>query len=315
MANSNNVQTIYNEIGDRLNLDATQSVNSVRILRWANLIQQDIAYRYHWPWLITNGFIQTVTDYTTGTITGTAGSAALVGLGTNWTSSSPNMTNCYIQPANDTNWYEVSVVNSTTSITLGQPLAQAVTAGTYTLRTTYYDLPANCFQVFDVRQTNTPTKLTNLGLYALDTYQPDINTTSNPLGYFLFGEDPLIVASAAKQTLIGFFPCPDAKYNIQLRYFLNQIDLVATTDVPSLPLPYFTVLLDGIEWLGNKLLNDPNESQLKSSYEYSIQKMIEKANQNGDYFPVLQASDGGGSATPVALQMPGNFPAINSGDY
>ncbi len=314
MANSNTVQAIYNEIGDRLNLDNTIAANSARTLRWANIIQQDIASRYNWPWLITNGFVQTVADYTTGTITGTAGSAALTGAGTAWTSSNPNMTNCYIQPANDTNWYEVQTVVSGTSITLANPLTQAVTGGTYTLRTTYYDLPANCYQVYDVRQTNTPQKLTNLGIYALDSYQPDINTTSNPTGYFLFGEDPLIAVSAAKQTLIGFFPCPDAKYNIQFRYYLNQADLVNTTDIPFLPLSYFGVLLDGIEWLGNKFLNDPSESQLKQAYEYSIEKMIEAENRNGDYMPVLQSSDSQSGNTPW-LQMPGNFPAPSSGDY
>lgn len=308
MATSNTVQTIYNEIGDRLNLDATITANQTRILRWANIISNDVSSRYPWQWLMTNGFIQTVADYTTGTITGTAGSTALTGSGTTWTSSSPNMTNAYIQPANDTNWYEVKTVVSATSITLANPLTAAVTAGTYTLRTTYYDLPADCYQVFDVRQTNTPLKLTKLGIYTLDQYQPDINTTSNPTGYFLFGEDPLIAASAAKQTLIGFFPTPDAKYNIQLRYFLELQDLALTTDIPLIPSPYFSVLLDGIEWLGNKFLNDPNEGQLKNMYEAGIQKMIEAENRNGDYFPILQSSDAQSNVTKF-LPFPGSFPS------
>lgn len=311
---ANTLQAIWNELGDRLNLDATITTNQTRFTRWANFIQNDIASRYQWSWLITNGFIQTVADYTTGTITGTAGSTSLTGLGTNWTSSSPNMTNCYIQPANDTNWYEVSTVGGTTSITLGQPLAQAVTAGTYVLRTTYYDLPANCAKVFDVRQTNTPVKLTNLGLFTLDTFMPDINTTSNPTGYFLFGEDPLITVGNPKQTLIGFFPCPDSIYNIQIRYLMNLTDLSTSTDITNIPVQFTTVLLDGCEWLGNKFLNDPGESNCKTMYEVGLQKMIEVDSRFGDYLPVVQPSDTQADSSRF-LPFPGNFPSLTGSDY
>ena len=44
--------------------------------------------------------------------------------------------------------------------------------------------------MFDVRQTSTPLKLTNLGVWTLDTYQPDIQTVSAPTGYTIFREDP-----------------------------------------------------------------------------------------------------------------------------
>lgn len=310
----NTLLGLNTEIGDRLNLDMTITANKTRGTRWANIIINDIASRYQWSWLYANTFIQTVTDYTTGTITGSAGSTSLTGNGTSWTSSNPNMTNCYIQPANDTNWYEVSTVGGATSITLANPLTQAVTAGTYVLRTTYYDLPANCMKVFDVRQTNTPAKLINLGLYNLDQYQPDINTTSNPTGYFLFGEDPLVAVSSAKQTLIGFFPCPDAKYNIQIRYLLNPTDLSSDTDIPIVPVANTDTVLAGMEWLGNKFLNDPAEGQLKSMYEGSLQKMIETDSAFGDRMPVLQGSDSQSDASQF-LPFPGNFPNISNGDY
>lgn len=309
---ANTLLAINTEVGDRLNLDMTITANRTRAVRWANLIQNDIASRYQWPWLMTNTFVQTVADYTTGTITGSAGSTSLTGSGTTWTSSNPNMTNAYIQPANDTNWYQVSTVGGATSITLSTALTQAVSAGTYILRTTYYDLPANCWKVFDVRQTNTPRKLTRLGIYTLDYYQPDINTTSQPTGYFLFGEDPAISASASKQTQIGFFPCPDAKYNIQVRYFLNLTDLSSDTDIPLIPVAYTNVLIDGMEWLGSKFLNDPGEANCKNMYEAGLQKMIEAESAHDDYFPILQSSDGQDRLTRF-LPFPGSFPRVN--DY
>jgi len=313
MAN-NTLALLQAELGDRLNLNYSVSSIQTQLTRWLNLTANDISSRYPWEFLYNNTFIQTVTDYTTGTITGTLGNATITGIGTNWTSSSPNMVGCYIQPTNDTNWYEIQTVNSATSITLTEPLAVAVTGGIYTLRTTYYDLPANCYKVFDVRQTNTPAKLTCLGIYSIDLFQPDINTTSNPTGYFLFGMDPRVSASAAKQEQMAFFPCPDSIYNIQIRYLMETTDLVNQSDVTIIPPRYTGVLLDGAEWLGNKYLNDPGEDACKEKYEFSLQKMIENENANGDYFPILQSSDNMIGQNPW-LNMPGNFPSPNSGDY
>ena len=355
---ASNLLTLQKELSDRLNLDLS---NSVRFTRWINLIQDDICSRYPFNFLLTNGFIQTVTDITTGTVTTVAGSTTVTGLGTAFTTA--NAVGRYLQVANDTNWYEVASVAGQVLQTT-EPLVTSASGLTYTLRTTYYNLPSNCFKVFDVRQTNTPTKLTCLGLYSLDLFQPDINTTSNPTGYFLFGNSATAISQQvtttgggvvlpvgttgnfAQVTLdndyaldvqpvsnttttttttstsgtlgqIGFFPCPDAVYNIQLRYEMIPTDLALAGDTSIIPSAYTNVILDGAEYMGSKFakLDAKTRDNLKKSYEYGISKMIEMESAHGDYFPILQASDGGGSATPVALQMPGSFPAINSGDY
>lgn len=307
----NTLSLLSQEIGDRLNIDYTISSNQSRITRWLNYIQNDISSRYPFSFLYNNTFIQTVTDQTVGTITTIKGNTGFVGLGTAFTTL--NAAGCYLQVANDTNWYEVSSVSGQT-LTCTEPAVTSASGLTYTLRTTYYDLPANCWKVFDVRQTNTPLKLTCLGIYTIDEYQPDINVTSNPTGYFLFGDDPKILVSAAKQQQIAFFPTPDNLYNIQIRYLMETSDLSASTDITIIPPRYTGVLLDGAEWLGNKFLNDPNETQLKQAYEYSLQKMIESENANGDFFPVLQSSDVQ-SNTSRFLPFPGNFPDVTAGDF
>ena len=307
------LQNIWNEVGDRLNLDPTITANQTRLTRWANIIIQDIASRNdgQWEWLYTNGFIQTVTDQTTGTITTVKGSANFTGLGTAFTTA--NAAGCYLQVANDTNWYEVSSVSGQV-LTCTEPAITSASGLTYTLRTTYYDLPSNCWKVLDVRQTNTPAKLTCLGIYSLDLFQPDINTTSNPTGYFLFGLDPKVSVSVAKQEQIAFFPCPDSLYNIQFRYQLIQSDLSTNTDIPLIPVVYQNVLYDGVEWLGNKFINDPGEEKCKAMYENGIENMILSESANGDYFPIVQSSDNMINQNPY-LQMPGNYPSPNSGDY
>ena len=297
---------LQQELADRLNLDATLSANVTRYKRWINLIQNDIASRANFEWLYKRVYVQTIVDKTAGTVAITNGATAVTGTGTSFAAIDVRS---FIQFENDTNWYEVTARSSTTAITIGNAFQGAtLTAGTYTLRTVYYDLPTDCFKVFDVRQSNTPLKLTQLGLWTTDLYRPDINTTGNPTGYYLFRNSPDVAATASKQRQIAFYPAPDDEYNIEVRYFLEQTDLSADTDIPYLPVPFHTLLVDGAEWLGAKFLNDPNERQLKQAYEYALDKMISKEAEHGDYFPVLGSSDD--IPTRALLLPPGHFENI-----
>lgn len=197
----------------------------------------------------------------------------------------------FIQLQGDTNWYEVTVVASQVLTITPAFAGTTLTAGTYTLRKTYYDLPSDLFSVFDARQSNTPLKLTALGVWTIDTYQPDINTVGMPTAYYLFRNNPDTAATGAKQRQAVFFPSPDSIYNIEFRYFLEQADLTADSDIPFLPVPYHTLMVDGAEWLGSKFLNDPEEDSLKKAYEFGISQVLEKENAFGDWMPVLGSTD------------------------
>lgn len=299
---------LQQELADRLNLDQTVSANGTRLKRWLNLTQNDIASRYPFEWLFSRTSIQTIVDKTAGTVAIANGGTTVTGSGTAFAATDKRS---FIQFQNDTNWYEVVTYSSSTSIAINSStpfVGTTLTAGTYTLRTVYYDLPTDLFQVFDVRQTNTPLKLTNLGIFTFDTFQPDMQTVSQPAAYYLFRDDPDIAATAAKQRQIAFFPSPDAQYNIEVRYFLEQADLSADGDIPLIPPPYLEVLLSGAEWLGNKFLNSSNQDSLKQSYEYGIGRMIEQENAHGDYLPVLGTGDPEGTSRflpfPTTFQQP-----------
>lgn len=294
--------TLYTELGDRLNLDPTVSANATRIKRWINLTCNDITGRYPFEWLYSRAYVQTVVDKTAGTVAVSNGGTSVVGTSTAFAAADKRS---FIQFQNDTNWYEVTVVAGQTLTITPAFAGTTLTTGTYTLRRVYYDLPADLFQVFDVRQSSTPVKLTNLGIYTLDLYQPDISTVSQPAAYYLFRDDPEVAATAAKQRQIAFFPVADAVYNIEVRYLLELTDLSADGDIPLIPVPYFEVILSGAEWLGNKFLNSPDQDNLKSSYEFALGKMIERENQNGDYTPVLSSGDSQG--TSRFLQFPSTF--------
>ena len=290
------------ELADRLNLNETLAANVTRYKRWLNLIQNDIASRANFEWLYKRVNVQTIVDKTAGTVAVTNGTTTVTGTSTAFAAADKRS---FIQLEGDTNWYEVTVVASQV-LTIGSTFQGAtLTAGTYTLRTVYYDLPTDLFKVFDVRQTNTPLKLTQLGVWTTDLYRPDVNTTGNPTGYYLFRNSPDVAATASKQRQISFYPAPDDEYNIEIRYFLEQADLSADGDIPYLPVPFHSVLVDGAEWLGAKFLNSSDQERLKKAYEYGLATMISKESEHGDYFPVLGSSDD--IPTRALLLPPGHF--------
>lgn len=277
------------ELADRLNLDQTVAANGTRLKRWLNLAQQDIAARHPFEWLYKRAYVQTIVDRTAGTVAITNGAAAVTGTGTAFATTDVRS---FIRFEGDTNWYEVTARASTTAITIGNNFQGAtLTAGTYTLRTVYYNLPTDVVSIYDARQSNSPLKLTNLGVWTMDTYQPDINTTGKPTAYYRFRLDPEIAVTAAKAIQVGFFPSPDDEYNIEFRYIKQLVDLSADTDLSEIPAQFHTLMIDGAEWLGAKFLNDPDENKLKTAYEFGLAALIDRENAHGDWMPVLGSTD------------------------
>ena len=280
--------TLQQELADRLNMDQTVAANATRLKRWLNLTQQDIASRYPFEWLFKRAYVQTAADKTAGTVAVSNGGTSVTGTSTAFAAGDKRS---FIQLEGDTNWYEVTAVASQV-LTITPAFAGAtLTAGTYTLRTVYYSLPSDVASIYDARQSNSPLKLTNLGVFTLDTYQPDITATEVPTAYYTFRLDPEVAATAAKQMQVGFFPVADDEYNIEFRYMLQLADLSADGDIPFLPAQQHTLMVDGAEWLGAKFLNDSGQDDLKKAYEFGVQKMVESANSNGDWMPVLGSTD------------------------
>lgn len=279
---------LQQELADRLNLDQTVTANGTRLKRWLNLIQQDIASRAPFEWLFSRTYVQTQADKTDGTVAVSNGGTTVTGTSTAFVAGDKRS---FIQLEGDTNWYEVTVVASQVLTITPAFAGTTLTAGTYTLRKVYYDLPSDLFSVFDARQSNTPLKLTALGVWTVDSYQPDINMVGMPTGYYMFRNNPDTAATAAKVRQMAFFPAPDSIYNIEVRYFLEQADLSADTDIPFLPLPYQALMVDGAEWLGSKFLNSSNQENLKKAYEFGIGQLLDKENAHGDWMPVLGSTD------------------------
>lgn len=278
------------ELADRCNLDQTVAAYATRLKRTLNLTIQDICSRRDWKFLQEREIVQTVADYTTGTCDITDGSATVTGTGTVWTSTHVRW---YIQFQGETNWYEVTARASNTSITISPAYEGTTATGqTYTLRQVFYSLSTSVSRILSIRQSSTPSKLTNMGYRSLDLYQPDISTTGAPTAYALFRLDPSIAATAAKKRQLQFFPSADGIYNMEARYVKLLSDLSADGDISDIPVPFHSVIIDGAEFMIGRQMNNPATPELKQSYEFGIQKMIEEDSAFDDYQPVLQPSDG-----------------------
>lgn len=291
------------ELADRTNLDQTVSAYATRLKRALNLTIQDIASRRDWKFLQEREIVQTVADYTTGTVDVTNASATVTGTGTVFATSHVRS---FIQFQGETNWYEITARASGTSITISPAFGGTTATGqTFTIRQVFYSLTTSASRILDIRQSATPAKLTNIGYRNLDLYQPDVSTTGAPSAYALFRNDPAVAATAAKKRQLQFFPTPDGVYNMEVRYLKQLSDLSADTDISDLPQQFHTIVIDGAEWMISKSLNDPSEPQKKQSYEFGLQKMIEEENAFDDYQPVLQPSDA--NRPTRFLPFPTNF--------
>lgn len=95
-----------------------------------------------WSWMLVRNFrVLTIAPYTTGTLTGSVGSASLTGSGTTWTDA---MVGRFIRIDGVPDLYRIASRAGNTAITLDEPLADAPSAGgTYEILAVDYDLPDN----------------------------------------------------------------------------------------------------------------------------------------------------------------------------
>src|SRR5205809_4414071 len=98
--------TLQQELAAQCGLDQTVSSQATLLKRWLNNAQQMIIRAFEWPFLRSTApiVVQTVTDYTTGTV------ATVLGNTTITFSSAPttSRTGDYIQTSSSSDWYRIT---------------------------------------------------------------------------------------------------------------------------------------------------------------------------------------------------------------
>jgi hypothetical protein len=296
---------LQNDVFAHTGLDSTDATNQTNVKRWLNYCQQDLCSRWPWPFLEGREAIATIKDYTTGTVSITAGSTALTGNGTTFASGVD--TTYFIQLSSANDWYQVTVNGGATSLTLGTAYQQTTNAVTltYVLRKFFYSLSSTADEVLDVRNWNTPVKMIQCDFRTIDLINPLVNSTNAPYGYMMFGTD-----SSGNQ-VFSPYPFPTDARLFEFRTRKRPTDMVAGSDPPSIPNKYAQLLIFRANAIGFDYLRKFDvASAWDTKFEQRVMEMKKEYRQSGDYQPVLGSIDS--ISRSRWIQMPSQYPVVGS---
>lgn len=244
--------------------------------------------------------IQTVVDKTAGTVSITSGAATVTGVGTSFVSGDVGK---YIQFQGANDWYKVTAVASSTSLTIEANYAPStnLSGGTYILRQMFYSLSASADRILDIRNWNTPLKFFEVDARTLDAMDPNPSSVSNAYAFVAYGYD------ASGNIQISPYPFPSDVRNLEIRTLVRLSDLVNDTDTSIIPAKWHHVLTYGACFLAFAFLkNQPMAKSWNQEYEKKIDDMMLQARTSEDVALVLKPIDS--QVRTRFLQLPGNFP-------
>jgi len=277
--------TLQNEIAAQTRLDNTESAKNTLIKRWINQAQQEIWSKYDWPWSLEREIVQTVVDKTAGTVSVTAGATTATGASTAFASADVGK---YIQFSGSNDWYRITAVASSTSLTIESAYnaTSDLSAGTYTIRQFFYSVSSSVEKILSMRQMQTPAKLELMSFRDFDEKKPNVDNTGKSLRYVLYGYD------SSDNWRFSLYPSPDAAFNLEVRYKKKSTDLSADADVSEIPEKWHsTVLLDGSLYRGFAYVDGVQMGRHNTAYtrfKEGIREMISDADPESDYHPVMQ---------------------------
>lgn len=295
---------LQTEVFDQTGLDSSDTGNITRVSRWLNFVQQDICARWPWNFLRSRETIVTVVDETAGTVSVTSGGTTVTGVGTSF--STANDAGKFIQFAGANDWYAITAVASTTSLTIGtayQPSANAV-AVTYTVRKFFYSLSSSCDRICDIKNWNTPLKLDEMFPRDVDFVQPNPQSSNTSYGFFPYGYD------SSNNVQIIPYPFPSDARLFEIKTFKRPTDMTGTA-LPTLPNKWAHIIAFGACAVAFAYLRKLDfATAWEQKFELKILDMMSQERTSEDSSPMLQSIDSGRGSSENWLQMPDGYPSI-----
>jgi hypothetical protein len=128
------VAVIQRLCGDRITAADAQA--------YYNVSYRQIVDNYQWYARLKEGVVNTVDEYSTGTVAVTLGSALVVGTGTTWTAA---MVGRFIRVGGEFDFYKITAFTSATQITIEKAWPYANRSGeSYVIFQYIYSLPDDC---------------------------------------------------------------------------------------------------------------------------------------------------------------------------
>ena len=307
------LQTLENEVAVHLGLDMTNSANVTMVLQWLNYVQQDICARWPWEFLRSQETFYSIIDESLGTVSINTNGTTVTGVSTNFINGSTWLSGAsygdignFIQFAGANDWYPVTSVASTTSLTVGIPYQGLTNLSgvTYTLRKIYYSLSANCDRIVDIVNWNSPLKLDELFPRDVDLVDPNPQSTATTYGFIPYGYDPV------HNVRVIPYPYPSDARLFSVRTIQRPVDFVNLTDYPTVPNKWAHVIAFGAIAIGYARSNKVEFAGMwNNKFEQKILDMKAQERTSEDSAPILQSIDSGNRGENW-LQMPYAYPQV-----
>ena len=298
--------TMQQELAARLRLDLNVSDQATLAKRWLNMGYRDLWNAYDWPWAREREIVQTVIDKTAGTVDVGVSGTTVTGTSTAFASDDVGK---FIQFSSSDNWYKITAVASTVSLTLEAAYVgtSALDDGTYTIRKVFYALSSSVERILDMRQAETPALMVPIHFRDFDLLRPDPTSTGKGRAYAVWGID------SSGNILFQIFPHADAAYNLEVRYKKKLTELSSDSDEPLIPTKWHHLLVEaglarGLEYVRTDH-TDRRAELKKAEVRGLLQEMIEEAEPDqADYHPIIQSRET--RTSPIAMpRLPEQYDA------
>lgn len=278
-----NFLVLQQELAAQVGLDQTQTAQATLLKRWINNAQQVVLRSFEWPfnYSVAPLTIQTVPDYTTGTVATTAGSTSITfsTAPKDVNGSNVSVANRYIQTSSSNDWYRIATHTSgTTAATLEIGATTTAATATLTIRKVYYSTDATVDRIIQVWQSILPYQLVETSPQYFQSFNPGFLSTGTPRFFMPAGLD----SSGYPQ--FKLWPNPDAVINLYVDYLKVAIDMSADADISVIPAKWHTtVLIQGAKAQAFNFLDDSRYGdsvtlfkdmleEMKSEYETSLHR-------------------------------------------
>lgn len=228
--------TLQQELAAQCGLDQTISSQATLLKRWLNNAQQIIWRAFEWPFARSPIAlpIQTVLDYTSGTVATTAGTTtitfnAIIAI---------SRARYYIQFSDSKDWYRISTHTAGSNIAVLQVGAiYTNTAATFTIRKLDYSTDSTVDRIIQVTQDVLPYQLIETSPEYFQSFNPGFLSSGTPRIYMPNGIDGNGIVQ------FRIWPNPDAVVNLNVYYFQVATDMVLDADVSLIPAKWATTVL------------------------------------------------------------------------
>lgn len=293
------------DLADRLSsFDETASSDNVRLGRWINRAQDSICTAWNWPFNRQLDIIQTSPDYSTGTISITSGTSSVT-VTPAPPSSVYGLNNIFIKFGTASDWYKISgwmsggsFIWNITPTYNGSTLSNS----SFIVRKFNYNLTTNATTVLDVKIATNFKNLVSLAPMNSDMMVQMNSGTGTPTAYFLSSTDS---TGAPK---IGFYPNPDAIYNIYVDEKFQPTEMVDDIDTSIIPAPYHDIIGTLASYYGFLKLNSLDRAAMAmKEYTESIEEMKKVYSQDAGRKRIVRRIDSASGIDGQGYSLPPEF--------